>query len=330
MENIALSFIDHFTDNAEQNQALWERCPENPVIQYGAAWCRDFVAPSSLLIDGDALVLYAEGGADDRECIGRYRSSAGDVYAARWTADPGNPLLEPSADGFDRGSVFDPAAVRFKDDLHLFYSATATGAHAFAEGADTSGVETPDDETIGHAVEKADGLRRSSSPVIAGRCPYAITWHDALYLFYVKVVNGGYRIYGARSHDGLSFRPLGSGPVLGVGTESQWDSYTVTTPKIFVDGETFVMLYAGDDRSLDDPTGIGIAVSDDLVQWRKHPGNPVLRTGAPGEFDSFSVASAVPFQADGRWHILYGGTPRPLTDGLRSQIGLARLAAPTA
>lgn len=322
-----MSFIEHFTGSTDQNQALWERCPENPVIRYGAAWCRDFVAPSSLLVDGDNLVLYAEGGAGDRECIGRYRSRAGDAFAAGWTPDPGNPLLAPSGEGFDRGSVFDPAAIRFRDDLHLFYSATARGAHAFAEQADTSGGGTPDDETIGHAVETEEGLRRTSSPVMAGRCPYAVVWQDVLYLFYVKVVSGGYRIYAARSSDGLSFTPLSSGPVLEVGSQGEWDSYTVTTPKVFADGDRFVMLYAGDNRSLDDPTGVGIAVSDDLVQWRKHPGNPILRTGAPGEFDAFSVASAVPFQADGRWHILYGGTSRPLSEGLQSQIGVARLPA---
>jgi predicted GH43/DUF377 family glycosyl hydrolase len=328
MESIVMSFIDRFTDSAEHNQSLWERCRDNPVIRYGAAWCRDFVAPSSLLVDGDTLVLYAEGGADDRECIGRYSTPARSAYAARWTPDSANPLLEPSGDGFDRGSVFDPAAIRFQDNIHLFYSATAKGAHAFAERADTSGGDTPDDETIGHAVESEDGLRRTSAPVMVGRCPYAIAWKDVLYLFYVKVVSGGYRIYAARSSDGLAFTPLSSGPVLEVGGQGQWDSYTVTTPKVFADGDRFVMLYAGDNRSLDDPTGIGIAVSDDLVRWRKHPGNPILRPGARGEFDSLSVGSAVPFQADGRWHILYAGTSRPLSEGLQSQIGVARLAGP--
>jgi hypothetical protein len=327
MESIVMSFTDHITNSAERNQARWERCQQNPVIRYGADWCRDFVAPSSLLVDGDNLVLYAEGGAGDRECIGRYRSRTDDAFTAGWQADPGNPLLEPSADGFDRGSVFDPAVIRFQDNLHVFYSATANGAHSFAERGDTSGQDTPDDETIGHAVETKEGLRRTPQPVIDGRCPYAIEWRDTLYLFYVKVVRNGYRIYAARSSDGLSFMPMSSGPVLEVGSQGEWDSYTVTTPKVFADGDKFVMLYAGDDHSLDDPTGIGMATSDDLAQWRKHPGNPILRTGAPGEFDSFSVASAVPFEAAGRWHVLYAGTSRPLTEGLQSQIGVARLAA---
>lgn len=319
-------FADQFGPDAASNQQAWERSPRNPVIPNGATWCADFVAPSSVLISDEIVTLYVEGGVGDRECIGRYTAPIEELFTAQWRPDPDNPMLEPGT-GFDRGSVFDPAVVRFRDRTHLFYSATAGGAHAFAERSDGASHDIPDDETIGHAVETADGFRRDAQPVIAGRCPYVIEHADELYLFYVKVVAGGYRIYGARSADGTRFTPIADGrPVLDVGSAGEWDSFTVTTPKVFADGPQFVMLYAGDDSRLDDPTGVGIAVSSDLVTWRKHPGNPVLRPGEPGQFDSLSVASAVPLLADSRWHILYAGTARPVAEGLQSQVGVARLA----
>lgn len=87
------------------------------------------------------------------------------------------------------------------------------------------------------------------------------------------------------------------------------------------------MLYAGDDGLIDDPTGIGIAVSTDLVNWRKHPGNPVFVPGHGGQFDSLSVASPVPLCVNGSWQIFYAGTARPVAEGLQSQIGVARLLA---
>jgi predicted GH43/DUF377 family glycosyl hydrolase len=321
-------FIDHFKADAESNRDGWLRSPHNPVIRYGDAWCREFIAPSSVLVDGDTVTLYCEGGAGDRECIGRYSSSLGQVPKAGWSPDPGNPLLEPAAVGFDRGSVFDPAAVRFRGQTHLYYSATANGAHAFAERGEVGLDDAPDDETIGHAVEAADGFVRDPHPVINGRCPYAVEVDGQLYLFYVKVVAGGYRIYGARSADGVTFTPLADGrPVLGAGAAGQWDSFTVTTPKVFADSGQFVMLYAGDDRLIDDPTGIGIAVSTDLVSWRRHPGNPVFVPGQGGQFDSLSVASPVPLRVDGSWQIFYAGTARPVAEGLQSQIGVARLLA---
>jgi predicted GH43/DUF377 family glycosyl hydrolase len=304
----------------------WLRSPHNPVIGYGEAWCRDFIAPSSVLVDGDTVTLYCEGGAGDRECIGRYTCGAGEVPEARWSPDPRNPLLEPGT-GFDRGSVFDPAAVRFRGQTHLYYSATAGGAHAFAERGEVRAGDAPDDETIGHAVETADGFARDPQPVLTGRCPFAIEAGGEVVVFYVKVVAGGYRIYGARSADGVTFTPLADGrPVLDVGSAGEWDSFTVTTPKVFADDGQFVMLYAGDDRLIDDPTGIGIAVSPDLVSWRKYPG-PVFTPGQAGGFDSLSVASPVPLFVDGCWQIIYAGTARPVAEGLQSQIGVARLRA---
>ena len=321
-------FIDHFKADAEGNRDAWLRSPHNPVIRYGDAWCRDFIAPSSVVIDGDTVTLYCEGGSGDRECIGRYSSPLSQLANARWLPDPRNPLLEPGSAGFDRGSVFDPAVVRFRAQTHLYYSATAGGAHAFAERAEVSADDAPDDETIGHAVEATEGFVRDPQPVIKGRCPYAIEVDGQLFLFYVKVVGGGYRIYGSRSMDGVRFTPLADGrPVLDVGNAGQWDSFTVTTPKVFADSGQFVMLYAGDDALIDDPTGIGLAVSTDLVSWRKHPNNPVFVPGRSGQFDSLSVASPVPLRADGSWQIFYAGTARPVAEGLQSQIGTARLLA---
>lgn len=227
-----MPFIDHFKADAESNRDVWLRSPHNPVIRYGAAWCREFIAPSSVLVDGDTVTLYCEGGAGDRECIGRYSSSLGQVFEAGWSPDPGNPMLEPAGVGFDRGSVFDPAAVRFRGQTHLYYSATAAGAHAFAERGQAGPDDVPDDETIGHAVEAADGFARDPHSVINGRCLYAVEVDGQLYLFYVKVIAGGYRIYGARSADGVTFTPLASGrPVLDAGSRGQWDSFTVTTPE---------------------------------------------------------------------------------------------------
>lgn len=304
----------------------WQRSPHNPVIRYGDAWCREFIAPSSVTVDGGTVTLYCEGGAGDRECIGRYSAGLGQVSEPRWSPDPRNPLLEPGAAGFDRGSVFDPAAVRFRGRTHLYYSATAGGAHAFAQRGESAAGEVPGDEAIGHAVETADGFVRDPEPVITGRCPYAVEAGGELYLFYVKVVAGGYRIYGARSADGVTFTPLAGGrPVLDAGSPGEWDSFTVTTPKVFADDGQFVMLYAGDDRLIDDPAGIGVAVSADLVSWRKQPGNPVFRPGPAGQFDSLSVASPVPLYAGGCWQIIYAGTARPVAEGLQSQIGVARL-----
>lgn len=318
-----MAFIDLFGEVPLENQQKWHRDPRNPVIAYGETASKEFIGPSSLFERGDDLTLFAEGGEGELETISAYTATRSQARDGLWEPHPDNPILTPAETGFDRGSVFDPAVAEFAGALRLYYSATAGGAHEFAE----YGKPGAEAEYIGMAVASASGaFDRHPTPVIEGRCPYVIEWQGVLYLFFVKVVDAGFRIYLARSSDGVEFSPVGDQPVLDVSGHGAWDSFMVTTPKIFRDGDKFTMLYAGDSQRIDDPTGIGIAVSDDLITWRKHPGNPVFVVGEPGQFDNASVASCLAFQVGDEWNILYGGADRSVEEGLHSQIGLARLA----
>ena len=49
---------------------------------------------------------------------------------------------------------------------------------------------------------------RQAEPVLVGRCPNLIEVQGTMTLFYVDVEAGGYRIYAARSADGIQFEPL--------------------------------------------------------------------------------------------------------------------------
>jgi len=51
----------------------------------------------------------------------------------------------------------------------------------------------------------------------------------------------------------------------------------------------------------------GVAVSSDLIHWERHPGNPVLRVGAPGEFDDVFASDPCVLQHDGAWVMFYFG-----------------------
>jgi len=320
-----MAFSDRFGDDPGHNQALWTRDEANPVIRAGAAWSREFVAPCSVHeIDG-RLTLFAEGGESERESIGAFVCDDPRTAGSVWTPYPSNPILQPAAAGFDRGSVFDPAVISFQGSLMLYYSATGGGPHEFAESTPGESDAPLEPEYVGLACDTGGGFERVATPVMEGRCPAVIEWQDLLYMFHVKVVRGGYHIHLATSRDGLEFHDVQDEAVLEVGASGDWDSYTVTTPKVFRDDDHFTMLYAGDSKRIDDPTGIGVAVSRDLVEWSKHPGNPVFTTGAAGQFDSVSVASAVPIIAPGGWQILYGGSDRSVEDGLHSQVGRAWL-----
>lgn len=320
-----MGFSDLFGEDSAVNQASWRRDEANPIIAPAAPWSAEFVAPSSFLRQGDSLILFVEGGDREREYAGAYACDDPCRAGAPWRPNTHNPILSPAPDGFDRGSVFDPAVISYRSDLRLYYSATAGGPHEFAEDGPAESEIPAEPEYIGVARHDGEGFARAPGPVIEGRCPAVIEWEEILYLFYVKVVRGGYRIYLASSQDGAQFDAVQDKPVLDVGAADAWDSFTVTTPKVFRDGDHFTMLYAGDARSIDDPTGIGIAVSEDLVHWSKHPGNPVFTPGAPGRFDSASVASAIPIRCRDGWQMFYGGSDRTVVEGLHSQVGRAWL-----
>lgn len=320
---------DVFGADPEANQRRWVRPPGNPEIRSeGTGWADDFVAPCSLVEREGELWLYAEGSAHGHEQIGLF-TAAVDVSAGprTWRPHPANPVLAVGS-GFDAGGVFDPAVVRFGGRWLLYYSATEGDAHEFAEQLERgSAGDGPTGEHIGLAVSE-DGVtftRHAAGPVLAARCPFAVVHDGTVHLFHVRVDEGGYRIHLALSEDGVRFREIG-GPVLDVGPAGSWDSHTVTTPKIFRDGDRWCLSYAGDAERLDDPTGIGLAYSDDLITWRKIAGNPVFVVGAPGGFDSVSVASPVVRASDDGYEMWYAGSDRTIRDGLHSQVGVARLS----
>lgn len=71
------------------------------------------------------------------------------------------------------------------------------------------------------------------------------------------------------------------------GPPGSWDDLATWTGSVISDGRRWYMLYTGISRAEDGLIQrIGLAVSDDLLRWEKHPANPVL-------------------EADPRWYELF-------------------------
>ena len=319
---------DLFDADPVANQRRWVRSPRNPVIRSaGTGWADDFIAACCVVDHDGELRLYAEGSVGGHEQIGLFTADAAQpLDSATWLPYAGNPVVRVGT-GPDAGGVFDPAVVRVDDHWLLYYSATEGDAHAFAEQLEHGQASgQPSDESIGLAVS-GDGLRftrHPDSPVLAARCPFAVVHDGTVHLFHVRITDGGYRIHLALSENGVDFRELES-PVLDVGAPGSWDRHTVTTPKVFRDGDRWCLSYAGDSERLDDPTGIGLAYSDDLVTWHKIAGNPVFTVGPEDAFDSVSVASPIIRRSATGYEMWYAGSDQSIRDGLHSQVGVALL-----
>lgn len=98
--------------------------------------------------------------------------------------------------------------------------------------------------------------------------------------------------------------------VLDVGQQS-WEAKYVRRPSVVYDGSTFMMWYAGTDKSAAPGIdNIGLATSTDGVSWVRHQGNPVLKVGTPGTWDSQSVNTPWVIREGNEYKMWYTGGQR--------------------
>ena len=137
-----------------------------------------------------------------------------------------------------------------------------------------------------------------------------------------------WRIGYAESADGISWSRE-SEPVIDVGLPDSWDSRFVVPAAVLHEGDEYRMYYWGGgdlnepDSSGSDPSNIrswkmGLATSDDGLQWNKHPENPIFE-GRPESWE-VGILDMTVAKVDGTYYLLYQGNV-PI-DGT-TRIGLA-------
>ena len=107
-----------------------------------------------------------------------------------------------------------------------------------------------------------------------------------------------------------------------------WERNNIGTPSLFALDGTYYLFYHGFGKSWEggqDDCQVGVATGTDLRRLRRHGGNPILRTGRAGEWDSGTVGKrSILREADGRYYMVYeGSTDQPYTTA-RWSSGLAR------
>jgi predicted GH43/DUF377 family glycosyl hydrolase len=181
---------------------------------------------------------------------------------------------------------------------------------------------------IGHATS-SDGYqwtKDGANPVLDLGSPGS--WDQSAVYFSSVIYNGSgfqmwfsgdngsnIRIGYATSPDGVTWTRYAGNPVLDIGLPGSWDEKHVFHPEILYDGMTYHLWYNG--QSGLEPE-IGYASSPDGVTWTKYPGNPVLKIGPPGSWDSARVRDASVYHDGSVFHMWFSGA-----DGPGGQIGHA-------
>ncbi len=281
---------------------VWKKDENNPVIcPQSGTWTDQGTMTTDIVTMKSYYYMYFVGKSQHKNSIGLATIPRDCFDGKSWHEWSENPIIMPGGLGaFDSQEVIDPAVIVQEDEIKLYYS--GIGGEKDMIGLATS--------TDGHVFHK------TSEPIMEGRSPEVVLKNGVIYLFYIHQKAGkGYAIRLATSRDGFTFQEEGTvfAPAL-----NGWDSYTVTTPRVVLHKDIYIMTYAGDDTEADHPKGLGHAFSRDLKNWVRYAGNPVLKVGAGHDWDSKAIWFGETLYHNGLFYLWYEGS-----NGIKSQIGLA-------
>jgi predicted GH43/DUF377 family glycosyl hydrolase len=316
-EQNATTIWDLFSSSFITNCKAWERHPDNPVLgPLGTTWKKRLTASPDIIRFKGKTFLYYRGtgvmpGTDgkDHDRIGVSEVVELGPRIVRFVdLNRGLPAVELGGKGeFDGMHVLEPAAAVYKGELYLYYA-----------GIGDQG------ERIGLAIS-GDGERFTKvGAVWEGRAPEVVVRQDSVFLFYQKFNGRGYDIHIAVSTDGRTFHDVQSFPVLSAG-KGGWDGLSVVTPKIEYKNEWYLMMYGGSASKADEPEYFGIARSRDLLNWERHPGNPVFGAGARGAPDGGAIWHPCAVDQGDAVVLLYEGSPGDFRWNLEPSICMAWL-----
>lgn len=216
-----------------------------------------------------------------------------------WRARAAPVLRRDPPGAWDSIDVLNPAIVKYKDLYWNFYSGFDgktwhTGLAISADGltwVKTARILSPDPSTWEGGYIAANG-----SVLEFG--------HELLYWYQAGIPP---QIGLARSPDGRRWTK-NARPVLPTGPRGSWDERGVADPYVISAAGRFYMFFLGQDRAR--RQRLGVAMSDNGVNWTKLRSNPVLELGSIGLFDEAGLGEPAVWTSHGRWWMLYTGRDR--------------------
>ncbi len=141
---------------------------------------------------------------------------------------------------------------------------------------------------------------------------WLIREQERWYLFYCGFPEPGYEVGPGRTglavgHDLFRLEKLPEAPVLEPSPGDAWDSGGLYKAAVYEIEGQYWMFYNAKNRAGDWLEQTGLAASRDLLSWEKYDGNPILRVGPPGSWDSRFASDPVLVSVGGLRHLFYYG-----------------------
>jgi beta-1,2-mannobiose phosphorylase / 1,2-beta-oligomannan phosphorylase len=198
-------------------------------------------------------------GLSDSKFLGYATSTDG----LDWTRSPVNPL---TTDGW----VEDMCVIKHDDTYYMFAEGRGDIAHLL----------TSKDRLHWEEAGELDIRRTDGKPISAGPRGTPTVWveNGTWWLFYERADRG---VWAATSKDLKVWTNVSDEPVIKMGPE-EYDRYAVAVDQIVrYQGRYYAYYHASALPKWGEWTTC-LAVSDDLVRWKKYPGNPVLPVDTAG------------------------------------------------
>lgn len=179
------------------------------------------------------------------------------------------------------------------------------------------------------AAESVDGIHWSnvSSDLIErAYCPSVIKEGNEYRMWYTEPGSYPWVLRHARSSDGLNWK-IDDEPVF---SETQdWERLVSNYPAVSKVGDIYLMWYTSYETEDKLKVAIGFAVSEDGIQWHKHPHNPVLQPDPHRPWESNYVSSGSTIRMpDGSFRMWYFARKQPPFLNLYYALGTAKWAGP--
>lgn len=231
-------------------------------------------------------------------------------------------VLQPNPpDGMGTVSIDCPLVWRYKNEWRMFY--TSFNGQGYQTGLATSDdlIQWTPKEVImsfgkpgvyDHGGLSFGGLLFESYDVSAPRILKKFQRrHWVLYGCYPK--QGGYEIRpGAEgvawSEDGEKWhRASEEKPILSVDGAAEWEKDCIYQPWLVEHDGKFWNFYNAANDHIEQ---MGLATSDDMLNWKRYSGNPVVRNGGSGSYDEQFCSDGKVFRDGDHWVMFYFGVGR--------------------
>lgn len=143
--------------------------------------------------------------------------------------------------------------------------------------------------------------------------PTVIRENDTFKMWYCGAgIDHRSRILYAYSTNGINWTKYQNGAVvLNIGSAGQWDSKWLDTPEIVRTPTDYKLYYYGDVVDTFPPhnPAIGLATSQNGINWTKHPNNPIFTKGDSLSWEGRWIESPAVLYDNGVYKMWYTGVP---------------------